>query len=184
MEDISPTDSVMQDERRPIPGYEGLYEMDQAANIYALFPFKGRPIGRKMKTMVNRLGYVRSWLSKDATTKQYSVHRLVMLTWRPVENSRSLDVNHIDGNKQNNHLDNLEWVTHKANIHHARNVLGINRDQRGDKAGYRKLTSEIVREIRSLYAQGVQRSVLAKKYGVTWNAITNVISRKSWGSVE
>lgn len=51
--------------------------------------------------------------------KSILVHRLLMVTFKPIENFELYDVNHIDGIKYNNHIDNLEWVTRKENIIHA-----------------------------------------------------------------
>ena len=58
------------------------------------------------------------------TRKNYSsinllVHRLVMLTFKWIHGCESLDINHIDGDKSNNNITNLEWVSHSANIYHA-----------------------------------------------------------------
>ena len=57
--------------------------------------------------------------SIDGGRHRYSVHRLVLENFLPVENMDFLQVNHKDGNKENNHLDNLEWTTCKENIQHA-----------------------------------------------------------------
>lgn len=57
-------------------------------------------------------------LSKNGNSEKFFVHRLVMLTFAPVENAKTLQVNHIDGNPLNNTLENLEWVTEEENHKH------------------------------------------------------------------
>lgn len=68
-------------------------------------------------------GYMKVGLcSTDLPPKKvhrYSVHRLIMENFCPVEGMENLQVNHIDGNKKNNCLSNLEWTTCEENIHHA-----------------------------------------------------------------
>lgn len=66
----------------------------------------------------NRRGYASVLLSKDSKTKRFNIHRLVASTFlfRP---SNDLVVNHIDGDKWNNHISNLEWVTPGENTKHA-----------------------------------------------------------------
>lgn len=68
-------------------------------------------------------GYMKVGLSSlDLPPKKvhrYSVHRLIMENFCPVEGMEKLQVNHKDGNKKNNCLDNLEWVTCEENIQHA-----------------------------------------------------------------
>lgn len=56
---------------------------------------------------------------KDGRRKTLKVHRLVLQTFSPIENMDKMDVNHKDGDKENNELENLEWVTHLENIRHA-----------------------------------------------------------------
>jgi hypothetical protein len=65
-----------------------------------------------------KCGYIEALLSKDGVRKHYQVHRLVMMTYKPVENMDELDVNHKDENKTNNHISNLEWITHKDNCNY------------------------------------------------------------------
>lgn len=56
--------------------------------------------------------------------KTQLVHRLTAMTWLPDTFNPGLEVNHRDGNKHNNHVDNLEWVTHSENERHSYRVLG------------------------------------------------------------
>jgi len=69
-------------------------------------------------------GYKRVNLYDDNKNCQSKyVHRMVLETFSPCENSDNLQVNHKDGNKENNNLNNLEWVTSQENIIHARDIL-------------------------------------------------------------
>lgn len=74
--------------------------------------------GKKLKHKICRNGYHRVGLSKNGKTKHKSVHRLVAKLFIGKPNKK-LEINHIDGNKSNNHFTNLEWVTRSENMKHA-----------------------------------------------------------------
>ena len=75
-----------------------------------------------MKTQVSNVGYETVALQKQASYKRFYVHRLVALAFIPnPKNART--VNHIDGNKLNNSVTNLEWVSYSENIRHSFSVL-------------------------------------------------------------
>lgn len=93
-----------------IPGYEGLYQVSTLGRI------KGN---RGIKSLrIDKRGYLTVWLCKDSIQKNYKAHRLVALAFIPNPENKAT-VNHIDGNKQNNCVENLEWATHSENINHA-----------------------------------------------------------------
>lgn len=88
--------------------------------------------GKQLKPGIDKYGYERVVLTKDGIRKTYLVHKLVALAFIPnVENKTT--INHIDGNKRNNNVSNLEWATEKENqIHKWKNGLAnYNRDERG-----------------------------------------------------
>lgn len=88
--------------------------------------------GKQLKPGIDKYGYERVVLTKDGIRKTYLVHKLVALAFIPnVENKTT--INHIDGNKRNNNVSNLEWATEKENqIHKWENGLAnYNRDERG-----------------------------------------------------
>lgn len=175
----------MNAERKPIPGYEGRYEIDKQGNVYAMFPFRGVPAGRKVKTRVNPQGYVTTTLAKEGRGLVRTIHRLLMLTFNPIENAHLFEVNHIDLNKQNNRLDNLEWLTHQANIQHAHRMNAWGDNQvRGEHMNTAKLIPDQVREIRRLYAIGTNMSVLGRQFRVTPENIRAIVLRQSWRHIE
>ena len=118
----------------PILGYEGLYEVSNYGNIRSLDKLQDFPLftsggtkkqeiisrlvkGKQMKTTLANNGYLVVGLYKDKKPYQKLVHRLVAETF--IENpDNKLTVNHIDSNKQNNMVDNLEWATQKENVMH------------------------------------------------------------------
>lgn len=83
--------------------------------------------GRKLKPSINHKGYKIVNLMIDGKRKGMAVHTAIMMTFKPHEKiNDSFQVNHIDGDKENNHIDNLEWVTPKQNMRHSVDILRNN----------------------------------------------------------
>jgi HNH endonuclease/NUMOD4 motif/NUMOD1 domain len=103
------------DSKLPIPGFDG-YKVDYYGNIYSYK--SGRKV--KKKTHVSKCGYCSVGLTPNGSTKQqrYAHHIIVAKTWIPnVDNAPT--VNHKDRDKQNNSVENLEWMTHSEQIIHS-----------------------------------------------------------------
>lgn len=94
------------------------YYVSQCGKVYS----KNRNI--LMKLQNDRDGYLSVGLINVGVRKVFFVHRLVLLIYGE-GNNNNLQVNHIDGNKQNNLFSNLEWVTGKQNMKHANDILKI-----------------------------------------------------------
>ena len=109
----------------PIRGYEGLYEVSDYSRVRSLDRkvrhWRGGTCfwsGRIKRQGVDNKGYVYVHLYKRSIHKMPRVHRLVAEQF--ISNPLNLPhINHIDGNKRNNNISNLEWVTPKENTHHA-----------------------------------------------------------------
>lgn len=112
----------------PIPGYENLYEVSSLGRI--------SNYRKIMKTYSINSGYQCVKLYKDGKKKAALVHRLIATSFIPNPDNKPM-VNHIDGNKLNNHVDNLEWVTCQENLKHARDtgLNAYNKPSTGKKLG-------------------------------------------------
>lgn len=100
----------------PIKGYEGLYEISNYGNVKAL-NYRNRGITKNITPKKHNRGYLHVILYKQNTSKSFLVHRLVAEHFIKKDANQN-EINHKDGDKTNNHIDNLEWCTHKENIHH------------------------------------------------------------------
>ena len=99
---------------KDIVGYEGLYVVSNLGRVKSI-RYKN---SRILKPHLNERGYLVVGLSKNGKAKIYKVHRLVMISFVGYLEGKD-QVNHIDGNKTNNRLDNLEWCTQSENLRHA-----------------------------------------------------------------
>lgn len=99
---------------KAVKGYEGLYEVSNTGYVKS-FQFK-KPFIKKFNK--NRQGYLSVALCKDNNIKLVKVHRVVAEAFIPNPDNKP-QVNHKDGNKANNRVENLEWVTASENIKHS-----------------------------------------------------------------
>jgi len=107
---------------KPIIGYEEKYMVSNYGNILSL-TYKRSDKSVLMSPSKTKKGYLRIKLSKHNKSKTHSVHKLVALAFLPNTNSE-LIVNHKNGKRDDNRLDNLEWVTHQENVLHGFRELG------------------------------------------------------------
>jgi hypothetical protein len=166
-------------ELKEIPGFEN-YFIDNEGNV-----FSNKLIGKSKKRNFKQLktqmfnGYSTVSLYKESSQKSYFVHRLVALTFLGEPSSPDLVVNHKDGNKLNNVLENLEWVTQKENVHHYYSVLSPEKHKKEDESNSIKKEFEhkiICVETGVIFDSQVS---VAKNYGVSRAAISKAIKNGS-----
>ena len=134
---------------------------------------------RFLKPSKDTYGYFQVVLCKNGIVKTHRIHRLVALAFIPNPENKPT-VNHIDGIKINNFVENLEWNTVKENTQHGYDN-GLQKANKGSKHVNSKLTEEQVLEIRNLYKTGeISQRVLAKIFGVDNSLISYIINRKTW----
>jgi hypothetical protein len=175
----------------PVPRFLGLYEVSTLGRIRSLdkyinsrWPGHNRTVkGRILSTSPNEHGYIRpSLIDHNGVEKRYSLHRIVAEVFIPNPDNLP-QVNHKDGDKANNKVSNLEWITCQANIIHAfKNNLKKGVDS--EACHFSVLTKEDVLKIRELFASGVYtKSQLAKQYNVNYTNIRRIILRHIWKNI-
>lgn len=158
----------MSEEWRPIPGSKCA-----ASNLGRIRGLKGQATfgGRDGN------GYKTFWLNIDGKNRYYKVHRLVMLAFY---GPSTLEVNHKNGVKDDNRLENLEYCTRRENHLHAIDY-GLTQ-QRGSRSNLAKLTEEQVEEVLTLMAHMKAKEV-AERLGVTSRLINIIRKRQAWPHV-
>lgn len=111
------------EEWRPVKGYESLYDVSNWGRIMSLDHWKNNGTGgyiqkgRMLKPVKTKKGYLQVHLCKDGKKKCFRVHRLVWEAFNGIIPD-GYEINHINENKTNNRLDNLNLLTHKANVNY------------------------------------------------------------------
>lgn len=170
------------DEWKDIPGTEGVYQASRAG-----FFRKSKSQKALKGEIIN--GYTRIFVRINGEPKRVMAHRLILLTFKENPENKPF-VNHLNCERSDNRLENLEWCTASENIRYAfdygktrpfRGHLGT-RNNRGSK-----LTETIVlkirKEIRDIGLKRGRRTELSKKYGITMGTLWAVVKGKTWPHV-
>ncbi len=95
------------------------YQVSNYGKVKRFIPDKFNRELKILKMSKDRSGYFYVNLYNKQGKKKYKIHRLLLLAFKPINNPELYQCNHIDGNKQNNNINNLEWCTGSENIKHA-----------------------------------------------------------------
>ena len=155
----------------PIPDYEDIYQVSNHGRIRRVRKTWNGTQLRVLAGSRNSDGYIGIFLYRDGKAKHKYVHRLVAEHFLPHQ-LRANTVNHKDGIKNNNHVENLEFATYSQNNSHAYR-MGIK------VSTNRKLNEQDVRNIVSLWPS-VSYQGLANMYGVGLGTIAQLFHGRTW----
>lgn len=159
---------------KPIAGFENSYEISNYGNVRSIDRYciqkdnRGEKYnhiykGKVLKQFINKNGYFQVQLSYQYKSIPKRVHRLMAEAFIPNPNNYPC-VNHIDGNKLNNKLENLEWCTHKHNNREARR-LGLNKGYKGLTWKKRcQLAVEYIEDKLKIYPEGLVTKHLGQEF--------------------
>lgn len=137
-------------------------------------------LGRLMLLRPHYKGYRCIRVIKNGRSTNFQVHRAVALAFIPNPENKE-QVNHRNGIKHDNRVENLEWCTNLENNRHARLNGLYRKSKRGEDNPYAHLTNEQALEIRhAILTNGVTRQTLCKKYGVSIHVVKDVRRCKSY----
>lgn len=168
--------------------YGRKYEVSNLGQVRTIYQELKRSDGVKytikpkiLKQRLNKDGYLSVTVGSPNKRTAIKVHRIVATAFIPNPLNKN-EVNHIDFNRANNRVDNLEWVTHQENVKHSvkNNYDVIRLSRTGIKNGRSKLTDKDIIEIRKLYDNGMTRMEIAKKFNRGWTTIDHIIKKETW----
>lgn len=172
---------------KAIPDFEGLYEVSSKGRVRSLDRLVTGSNGvtklfrcKVLSPTPMNTGYLTISLSREGVARRHLIHRLVALAFLPNPDSRP-EVNHKNGVKSDNSVNNLEWMGRGANIDHAVEV-GLIRNK-GERNPGAKLTEKEVVQIKHLSNLCLSPNEIAKAFGVTKSTISDIQGGRTWGHV-
>lgn len=166
---------------KPVKGFEIQYSVSDTGLVKsnARESLQGHLMHEKMmKPAVDKSGYVMVNLRSGALMKRVKVHRLVAETFLPSVDGKRF-VNHIDGNKSNNKVENLEWTTASENMHHSANVLGNIPKGRLPVSKTNLRNDEINKYLDSIGNESVSKTFLVKKFSIGYSTASKIIEGRN-----
>lgn len=162
---------------KDIKGQEGRYLISNIGRVKTFVQACKSNKDGILKNGVDTGGYfiIKLYTNGKGTTTK--IHRLVAETF--IENPNNLpQVNHKDGNKQNNNVDNLEWCTPLENAKHSWDI-GLSKKYFGEQTSQAKFTEKQILEIRNKFPNQRVKD-LAKEYGMSTTNVSDIVNRKIW----
>jgi len=157
---------------KDIKEFEGLYQISNLGNVKSLGNFNLRK-EKILKQNFSKCGYKTVCLSKQNKYKTYTIHRLVANSF--IVNIKNKPcVNHLNGIKKDNRVENLEWCNISENTKHAYKN-GLINVSKGENHVNSKLTNVQILEIRAIGKNLKQREI-AEIYGITQVIVSNILN--------
>lgn len=179
---------MTREEWKDVEGYEGIYQVSNLGRLKSLERIvhskkwdRREPL-KILSPPKLKNGYLLATLRKEGKSEKVLLHRLIAKAFIPNPNNLP-QINHIDGNKQNNNISNLEWVTAQENIIHAY-TNNLMHPARGIRINFGHFTEEDIREIRRKGEEGMSQRKIAAEYGVKQGAIWLILKRKTYNWVK
>jgi len=161
---------------KEVKDYEGLYEISNLGNA-KMINGKNNHKPHKMSYSLDKDGYSKFRFTKNGKRKTLNAHRLIALHFIPNPENKP-QVNHINGIKTDNRVENLEWCTNSENIIHSW-VNGLSTPKRGESNSRSILTEDQVLEIRTI-GNNLTLKNISEIYNISIMYVQFILKRKRW----
>lgn len=169
---------------KSIPGYEGTYAMSSDGTVYRLTGNTGKRLTKPKPIKQHRAsttGYGLFQLSKDNKVKAHLAHRLIWTVLKgPIPEGR--EINHINGVRDDNRLENLEVCTRSANMLHKFRALGYKSNTKPKYAEDHhncRIPPDTVTEIKAAWQSGETQVSIASRLGIHQTTVSDIVRGKS-----
>ncbi len=162
------------DDWTPICGFEGLYECTSDARFRSAMQKRGTRMHKPLSPTKKPNGYLQLALRKDGRYHTAYTHRLVAATFL---GAQDLEINHKNGVKHDNRVENLEYTTTQLNLLHACRSLG---KRRGENHWNARLKEDDVKEIHRLRRGGMLVREIAARFGLQRASVSGILTGKQW----
>ncbi len=176
----------------PFPGYEQMFEITANGRVRSLSRLVNSPAAGGQRRIKGRIlkpslvkGYRAIQPNIGGKRKTLYLHRAIAELFVPNPSAKPC-VNHIDGDKQNNSPDNLEWCTHLENMQHAyrTGLAKAPESGPGEMSRASKLTDADVVDIKIRLGRGETQKSISEKYGVSKGTIGFIARGETWSHIE
>lgn len=177
----------MTDIWKDIAGFEGYYQISNLGSVRSVDRIApdttgswGRLRRLKGKLMKTQLlnGYWVVMLYKDSKYRHARVHRLIAEAFIANPENKP-HINHINGLRSDNRIENLEWCSHAENMKHCYDI-GLRKPIRPEQCPTVKISFEIAEQIRKKRQNGTKNVELQKEYGLCKRSITDIVKNRTW----
>lgn len=139
-------------------------------------------VKRNVRLYLDKYGYHRIWIKNEFGQRKYvPLHRIILSTFCPIDSH--MTVNHKNGIKTDNRLENLEWMTSGDNSRHLYSVLGY-KNPVGERCSRSKLKEHQVLKIRELCDDGMSAKEIAMMFSIGTVQVHRIRRRINWGHLK
>ena len=172
------------EEWKDIEGYEGYYQISSHGRVRSVNRYVRHPSGKQAQKRgrIFRNGWKNksliAGLTKEGKSRGFLIYRLVAKAFIPNPDNKP-EVNHIDGNRMNNHISNLEWSTRSENEKHAYDT-GLYISRKGNEHPMSKLSETDINRMKNLLSEGKSKKDISKVFNVSYSHVCKIFKGTTW----